>query len=86
MEGVVGVMSCGVQRFLFVICNCIVQVWINNINIDSCYAYSLICFPFQSAAIEPPQIDLVEYRPDVPGISDRRTGEPLLYCFANIIS
>jgi hypothetical protein len=54
-------------------------VGINNINIDNFYAYSLICFPFQSAIIEPPQIDLVEYGPDVPRISDRRTGEPLLF-------
>lgn len=32
----------------------------------------------ESAAVEPPHMDLVGYRPDVPGISDRRTGEPFL--------
>ncbi|XP_040986764.1 two-component response regulator-like APRR1 [Juglans microcarpa x Juglans regia] len=29
----------------------------------------------ESAAVEPPHMDLVGYRPDVPGISDRRTGQ-----------
>ncbi|KAG2679318.1 hypothetical protein I3760_11G046200 [Carya illinoinensis] len=29
----------------------------------------------ESAAVDPPHMDLVEYRPDVPGISDRRTGQ-----------
>lgn len=44
--------------------------------------HAFICSLFQSAAaaaaaVEPPFTNLFEYRPNVPGISDRRTGELL---------
>ena len=46
------------------------------------HMYSCKCFLFQCAAatVEPPQTDSSEYHPDVPGISDRRTGWLLLNC------
>lgn len=48
----------------------------NNVTPSWCLIFSLFLFQSAGAAVKPPYIELDEYRPDVPKISDRRTGEP----------
>lgn len=48
----------------------------NGVKSEMYLFVHLSVFLFQSAAaiVEPPQTDPSECRPDIPGISDRRTG------------
>lgn len=39
-----------------------------------CVHLSVFLFQYVAAVVEPPQTETSECRPDVPGISDRRTG------------